>query len=156
MLELLSPAGSMESLRAAVHNGADAVYLGFGNFNARQGAKNFTYDELREAVKYCHIRGVKVHLTLNTLVTDREMPRVAELIRSAALCDVDAFIVQDLGIVNLCRQIAPLIPLHASTQMSIHNLEGVRQAAAMGLSRVVLARELDRDQIAYICRNSPI
>lgn len=146
----------MEGLRAAVHNGADAVYLGFGTFNARQGAKNFSFDGLREAVKYCHIRGVKVHLTLNTLATDRELPKVAELIRSAASCAVDAFIVQDLGVVNLCRQIAPNIPLHASTQMSIHNLEGVRQAAAMGLSRVVLARELDRDQIAYICRNSPI
>ncbi len=156
MLELLSPAGSMEALRAAVQNGADAVYLGYGSFNARQGAKNFTTDELREAVKYCHIRGVRVHLTLNTLATDRELPRVAELIRTAALCDVDAFIVQDLGVVSLCRQIAPHIPLHASTQMSIHNLEGVRQAAAMGLSRVVLARELDRQQIAYICRNSPI
>ena len=156
MLELLSPAGSMEALRAAVHNGADAVYLGCGSFNARQGAKNFTIDELREAVKYCHVRGVRVHLTLNTLATDRELPKVAELIRTAALCDVDAFIVQDLGVVSLCRQIAPLVPLHASTQMSIHNLEGVRQAAAMGLSRVVLARELDRKQIAYICRNSPI
>ena len=156
MLELLSPAGSMEALRAAVQNGADAVYLGHGSFNARQGAKNFTADELREAVKYCHIRGVKVHLTLNTLATDRELPRVAETIRTAASCDVDAFIVQDLGIISLCRQIAPGIPLHASTQMTICNLEGVRQAAAMGLSRVVLARELDREQISYICRNSPV
>lgn len=156
MLELLSPAGSMEALRAAVQNGADAVYLGCGSFNARQGAKNFTADQLREAVKYCHIRGVKVHLTLNTLASDRELPKVAELIRTAAECDVDAFIVQDLGIVNLCRQIAPQMPLHASTQMSIHNLEGVRQAAAMGISRAVLARELDREQIAHICRNSPI
>lgn len=156
MLELLSPAGSMEALRAAVQNGADAVYLGSGSFNARQGAKNFNADELREAVKYCHIRGVKVHLTLNTLASDRELPRVAELIATAAECDVDALIVQDLGIVSLCRQIAPQMPLHASTQMSIHNLEGVRQAAAMGLRRVVLARELDRDQIAYICRNAPI
>ena len=156
MLELLSPAGSMESLRAAVQNGADAVYLGYGSFHARQGAKNFTADQLREAVKYCHIRGVKVHLTLNTLATDRELSKVAEIIRTAALCDVDAFIVQDLGIVSLCRQIAPQMPLHASTQMSVHNLEGVRQAAAMGLSRVVLARELDREQIAHICRNSPV
>ena len=156
MLELLSPAGSMEALRAAVQNGADAVYLGCGSFNARQGAKNFTADTLREAVKYCHIRGVKVHLTLNTLASDRELPKVAELIRTAAQCDVDALIVQDLGIVNLCRQIAPQMPLHASTQMSIHNLEGVRQAAAMGLCRVVLARELGREQIAYICRNSPV
>lgn len=156
MLELLSPAGSMEALRAAVQNGADAVYLGCGNFNARQSAKNFTIDQLREAVKYCHIRGVRVHLTLNTLVSDRELPHVAELIRTASECNVDAFIVQDLGIVNLCQQIAPQIALHASTQMSIHNLEGVRQAAAIGLSRVVLARELNREQIAYICRNSPI
>ncbi len=156
MLELLSPAGSMEALRAAVQNGADAVYLGYGSFNARQGAKNFTADELREAVKYCHIRGVKVHLTLNTLCTDRELSQVAEIVRTAAQCDVDAFIVQDLGVVSLCRQIAPQIPLHASTQMSIHNLEGVRQAAALGLSRVVLARELSREQIAYICRNSPV
>ena len=156
MLELLSPAGSMEALRAAVQNGADAVYLGYGSFHARQGAKNFTADELREAVKYCHIRGVKVHLTLNTLATDRELSKVAEIIRTAAQCDVDAFIVQDLGIVSLCRQIAPQMPLHASTQMSVHNLEGVRQAAAMGLSRVVLARELDLEQIAHICRNSPV
>lgn len=156
MLELLSPAGSMEALRAAVQNGADAVYLGFGSCNARQGARNFSQDELREAVKYCHIRDVKVHLTLNTLLCDREMEQAAELIRIAAACNVDAFIVQDLGVVQLCRQIAPHIALHASTQMSIHNLAGVHQAAQMGISRVVLARELNRESIAYICRNSPI
>ena len=117
MLELLSPAGSMDALRAAVQNGADAVYLGLASCNARQGARNFSPDELREAVKYCHIRGVKVHLTLNTLLSDREMPQAAELIRTAAACDVDAFIVQDLGMVQLCRQMAPQIALHASTQM---------------------------------------
>ena len=156
MLELLSPAGSMDALRAAVQNGADAVYLGLASCNARQGARNFSPDELREAVKYCHIRGVKVHLTLNTLLSDREMPQAAELIRTAAACDVDAFIVQDLGMVQLCRQMAPQIALHASTQMSIHNLDGVQQAAKMGVSRVVLARELDRAAIAYICRNSPV
>ena len=156
MLELLSPAGSMDALRAAVQNGADAVYLGLSDCNARQGARNFSQDELREAVKYCHIRGVKVHLTLNTLVSDREMLQAAELIRTAAACDVDAFIVQDLGVVQLCRQIAPHIAIHASTQMSLHNLDGVKQAAKMGISRAVLARELSRDEIAYICRNSPI
>ena len=156
MLELLSPAGSMDALRAAVQNGADAVYLGLSSCNARQGARNFTPDELREAVKYCHIRGVKVHLTLNTLISDREMPQAVEVITTAAACDVDAFIVQDLGMVQLCKQIAPHIEIHASTQMSIHNLDGVRQAAKMGISRVVLARELHRDEIAYICRNSPI
>lgn len=156
MLELLSPAGSMDALRAAVQNGADAVYLGLSSCNARQGARNFSPDELREAVKYCHIRGVQVHLTLNTLISDHEMPQVADLIRTAAACDVDAFIVQDLGLVHLCRQMAPQIAIHASTQMSIHNLDGVRKAAKLGISRVVLARELNRREIAYICRNSPI
>lgn len=156
MLELLSPAGSMDCLRAAVQNGADAVYLGYGTFNARQQAKNFASDELANAVQYCHTRGVKVHLTLNTLASDRELPAVAETIETAALAGVDAFIVQDFGIVSLCRQIAPSISIHASTQMSIHSLEGVRQAAAMGIDRVVLSRELSRQEIAYICRNSPV
>lgn len=156
MLELLSPAGSMEALRAAVQNGANAVYIGCGSFNARQGAKNFLPEELAEAVRYCHIRGVKVHLTLNTLVSDREMARAGELILLAAAAGVDAFIVQDLGIAALCRQMAPDVPLHASTQMSVHSLEGVRQAAELGLSRVVLARELPREEIAHICRNSPV
>ncbi len=156
MLELLSPAGSFDALRAAVCNGADAVYLGVGSFNARQGARNFTLDELPEAVRYCHVRGVKVYVTFNTLVTDREMPAAADCIAGAARAGADAFIVQDLGIVSLCRQIAPRVPLHASTQMSIHSLEGVRQAAALGISRVVLARELPREDIAFICRNSPI
>ena len=104
MLELLAPAGSMEALRAAVQNGADAVYLGSGAFNARMGAKNFTPDELQEAVAYCHVRGAAVHLTLNTLASDRELPKVAEVIRMAARRGVDAFIVQDLGIVSLCRE----------------------------------------------------
>ena len=156
MIELLAPAGSMEALRAAVQNGADAVYLGVGPFNARQGARNFTVDTLREAVKYAHIRGAAVHLTLNTLVSDRESQQAAELIRAAARASVDAFIVQDLGVLALCRQIAPEVPVHASTQMSIHDLEGVRQAAALGVSRVVLARELPRDEIARICRSSPV
>lgn len=156
MLELLSPAGSMEALRAAVQNGADAVYLGAGGFNARMGAKNFTPDELREAVVYCHIRGVKVHLTLNTLVSDRELSAAADTIRQAASLGVDAFIVQDLGMVSLCAQVAPEVPIHASTQMSLHSLEGVRRAAELGCTRAVLARELSREQIAYICRNSPI
>ncbi len=156
MLELLSPAGSLDALHAAVCNGADAVYLGVDAFNARHGARNFTLDELPDVVRYCHVRGVAVHLTLNTLVTDREMPDAAEYIASAARAGVDAFIVQDLGMVSLCHQIAPKVALHASTQMSLHSLEGVREAAELGLSRAVLARELPRDAIAFICRNSPI
>ena len=156
MLELLAPAGSMEALRAAVQNGANAVYLGCGQFNARQSAKNFTPQALAEAVKYCHIRGVAVHLTLNTLVSDRETPAAAALIRQAATAGVDAFIVQDLGIVQLCKEIAPHIPLHGSTQMTVHSLPGVQFCAGMGMSRVVLSRELSREEIAYICANSPI
>ena len=156
MLELLAPAGSMEALRAAVQNGANAVYLGVGIFNARQGAKNFTLENLPEAVQYCHVRGVQVHLTVNTIVADREMDQLAELIRGAARAEVDAFIVQDLGVLQLCRQMAPHIPCHGSTQMSIHNLEGVHQAARMGCSRVVLSRELSREEILRICRNSPV
>ena len=123
MIELLAPAGSMDALRAAVQNGANAVYLGCGTFNARQSAKNFTPETLKDAVKYCHVRGVQVHLTLNTLVSDRELKELADLIRHAATCCVDAFIVQDLGVVQLCRQIAPHIPVHGSTQMTIHSLE---------------------------------
>ena len=156
MLELLAPAGSMEALRAAVQNGANAVYLGVGNLNARQSAKNFTPQTLVDAIKYCHIRGVEVHLTLNTLVSDREMKEAAELIRHAAQYNIDAFIVQDLGVVQLCRQIAPHIPIHGSTQMTVHSLPGVQLCAAMGLKRVVLSRELSREEIRYICANSPI
>lgn len=155
-MELLAPAGSMEALRAAVCNGADAVYLGADTFNARMNARNFSAADLQEAVVYCHVRGVKVHLTLNTLVLDREMPRAAELIRLAASCGIDAFIVQDLGVVSLCRQLAPDVPIHASTQMSIHSLEGVMEAAALGCSRVVLARELPAEEIAHICKRSPV
>ena len=156
MLELLAPAGSMDALKAAVQNGANAVYLGCGAFNARQSAKNFTPQTLSEAVKYCHIRGVKVHLALNTLVSDREMGELCELIRHAATAGVDAFIVQDLGVIQQCRKIAPHIPLHGSTQLTVHNLDGVKVCAAWGMTRVVLSRELSREEIRYICANSPI
>ena len=156
MLELLAPAGSMEALRAAVQNGADAVYLGVGTFNARQSAKNFTIQTLQEAVKYCHVRGVQVHLTLNTLVADRELEEAQSLIRQAAAAGVDAFIVQDLGIVRLCRAIAPTVPIHGSTQLTVHSLPGVLLCAAWGMTRVVLSRELSREEIRYICANSPI
>ena len=155
-MELLSPAGSFEALRAAVCNGANAVYLGVNGFNARRGARNFTLEELPEAVSYAHVRGVQVHLTLNTLVCDRELPAAASTITAAARSGVDAFIVQDWGMVDLCRNLAPSIPIHASTQMSIHSLDGVLQAAKLGITRVVLSRELPADQIAFICRHSPV
>ncbi len=156
MIELLAPAGSVEALRAAVQNGANAVYLGCGTFNARQSAKNFTIQALAEAVKYCHTRGVQVHLTLNTLVSDKELEEACSLIRQAAISGVDAFIVQDLGVAQLCRQIAPQVSLHGSTQMTIHSLPGVLLCAAWGMDRVVLSRELSREEISYICKNSPI
>jgi len=156
MIELLSPAGSMDALRAAVQCGADAVYLGLGSLNARSGAKNFTPDELREAVRFCHIRGAQVHLTLNTIAADRELDSAAKLIRVAANAGVDAVIIQDLGVAQLCRQICPDLPIHASTQMSIHSLDGVLQAADLGIQRAVLARELSRDNIAAIAAKSPI
>ncbi len=156
MIELLAPAGSMDALRAAVQNGANAVYLGCGTFNARQSAKNFTLQSLAEAVKYCHVRGVQVHLTLNTLVSDREMEECVRLIDGAVECGVDAFIVQDLGVLQLCRRIAPTVPVHGSTQMTVHSLSGVLLCAAWGMTRVVLSRELSREEIGYICKHSPI
>ena len=156
MLELLAPAGSMEALRAAVQNGANAVYLGCGQFNARQSAQNFTPLTLAEAITYCHVRGVAVHLTVNTIVSDHEMQELSALIRHAAISGIDAFIVQDLGVVQLCKQIAPNVPIHGSTQMTVHSLPGVQLCAAWGMSRVVLSRELSREEIRYITANSPI
>lgn len=156
MLEILSPAGSSEGVVAAVQNGADAVYLGFGNYNARKNAKNFTEEDFRRAAEYCRIRGVKVYVTINTLITDRELPSALEQAKIASRCGADALIVQDLGLIKAIRQALPDMPIHGSTQMSVHNLEGVKMAAAMGITRVVLARELSRDEIAYICKNSPI
>ena len=155
MMELLSPAGGWEAMVAAVQNGADAVYMGFGGLNARRSARNFTDEEFREAVAYCHLRGVKVYLTLNTLVTDRELPAAAEALKKASDMGVDAILIQDWGIWRLAREIAPDVPLHASTQMSLHTLGGACRAAELGLERVVLARELSRRDIHTITRGCP-
>lgn len=156
MLELLAPAGSFEGIAAAVKNGANAVYMGFGDFNARRNAKNLTEDEFDKAVDYCHDRGVKVYATLNTLVSDRELPSALEMAYRACRFGADALIVQDLGLMRAIREALPDIPIHASTQMSVHNLEGVKQAAQLGASRVVLARELSREEIAFVSHNSSI
>ena len=155
-MEILSPAGSPEALRAAVCAGADAVYLGFGQFNARRGAKNFTRDEFASAASYCRLRGVKVYLTLNTLCSDRELPAAVDCAVQASQLGADAVLVQDMGLVRALRQAAPDLPLHASTQMTIHTLDGAKQAADLGITRAVLARELSRRDIAYICEHSPI
>lgn len=155
-MEILSPAGSPEALRAAVCAGADAVYLGFGQFNARRGAKNFTRDEFASAASYCRLRGVKVYLTLNTLCSDRELAAAVDCAVQASQLGADAVLVQDMGLVRALRQAAPDLPLHASTQMTLHTLDGVKQAADLGITRAVLARELSRRDIAYICEKSPI
>lgn len=151
-MELLSPAGSYEALLAAVQNGADAVYMGLGGFNARRSARNFTDEDFARAVDYCHERGVKVYLTLNTLLTDRELPEAAEALKKASAWGVDAVLVQDWGLWQLARLVAPDQPLHASTQMSLHTLSGARLAAELGMERVVLARELSNRDVETICR----
>ena len=153
--EILSPAGSWESMVAAVQNGADAVYLGVGTFNARRSAKNFAPEDLLAAVQYCHLRGAKVYLTVNTLLGDRELEEAAELLRLASRCGVDSVLVQDWGVFTLAREVAPDLPVHASTQMSLMSLGGTQKAAELGMERVVLARELSRDEIAEICASCP-
>nr|WP_283243702.1 U32 family peptidase [Feifania hominis] len=145
----------MQALRAAVRAGADAVYFGGSLYNARQYAKNFGPDELREAVDYCHQNGVRVNLTVNTLYTDRELPGVLDYVRFLCDAGVDALIVQDLGLLSLLRRMAPGLPLHASTQMTIHNREGVETAARLGASRVVLAREVPLCDLETICADAP-
>ncbi|WP_312280604.1 DUF3656 domain-containing protein [Oscillibacter sp.] len=153
--ELLSPAGSPESLRAAVECGADAVYLGWGSFNARQSAKNFSDEEFFEALQYCHERGVKVYLTLNTLVSDRELDAALACAKTAANLGVDAVLVQDLGLFDLLRRALPDLPLHASTQMSLFTSGGACEAAADGCERVVIARECSREDTANIYKSCP-
>lgn len=154
-MELLCPAGSPESLRAAVQNGANAVYLGWGDYNARRNAKNFTDEEFADAIYYCHERGVRVYLTLNTLLTDRELPAAVETARQASALGVDAVLVQDWGLLALLRAALPDLPLHASTQMSLFTSGGACEAAGEGMGRVVIARECSRDEIAAICKNCP-
>ena len=156
MIELLSPAGSPEAVIAAVQNGADAIYLGLEGFNARRGAKNFSAEDFEKAMRYCRIRGCKVYVTLNTLVNDREIPDAVSQARLASDLGADAIIIQDLGLIKAIRSALPDIPLHASTQMTIHNLAGVEAAAQMGLTRAVLARELSLEQIRYITQNASI
>ena len=155
-MELLSPAGHWEAMTAAVQNGADAVYLGCGDLNARRGAKNFTREDLPRAVDHCHLRGVKVYLTLNTLPSDRELAQAEGLLRLASRCGVDGVIVQDWGLAALAREIVPELPLHGSTQMTVHSLAGVEKAAALGMKCVVLGRELSGEDIRFICARSPI
>lgn len=145
--ELLTPAGSMAALIAAVQNGADAVYLGMGDFNARHSAGNFSADQLAEAVRYCHARGVRVHVTLNTMIREDELPALRRAIESVAASGADAVLVQDFGVARAVRAIAPGLALHASTQMAAHNRAGVEFLARNGFARAVLAREMSLPEI---------
>ena len=154
--EILAPAGNMDSLIAGVRCGADAVYLGGKELSARRNAANFTDEELEEAVRYCHARGVKVYLTLNTLASDSEMNIALGIIERACEINADALILQDLGIAKLAREAAPSMPLHASTQMSVHTLSGLFELAEMGFRRAVLARELSRSELLELAEKSPI
>lgn len=154
MSEILAPAGSFESLRAAVFCGADAVYLGAENFNARGNAHNFGRDELREAVRFCHERGVKVYLTLNTLISDDEMAEAEELISFCGEIGIDAFIIQDLSLVLRIKELAPAAHLHASTQMTVQTVEGIKFLESLGFSRVVVPRELTKDEIKFLSENT--
>ncbi|MBR4383412.1 MAG: U32 family peptidase, partial [Selenomonadaceae bacterium] len=156
MAELLAPAGSFEALKAAVESGADAVYLAGEKFGARAYAENFAGETLIDAVKFAHLRGTAIHVTVNTIVADSELDELAEYLKFLRRANVDALLIQDLGVAAVAKEVAPEIPLHASTQMSIHNLEGVKALAELGFSRAVLSREMTLDEISKICHASPI
>lgn len=148
--ELLSPVGNRDSLYAAVQNGCDAIYVGGKSFNARERAENFTLEELQEVFDYAHIRGVKVYVTVNILYKDKEIKDVLQFIEQIYNYGVDGVIVQDLGTARLINRVFPDLELHASTQMTIHNLEGAKYLEELGFSRVILARELSLDEIEEI------
>ncbi|MFA6489563.1 MAG: U32 family peptidase [Candidatus Micrarchaeia archaeon] len=151
--ELLAPVGSPASLRAAVEAGADSVYMG-AIWNARVRARNFTQDELARAIAYCRKNGVLSYITLNTLIFEKEMPLVAEYIKSVYEAGADALIVQDLGVAKMAQEIAPDLPIHASTQLSVHNSKTAKLYKKLGFSRLILAREVSVEQAAIIRKNS--
>ena len=155
-IEILAPVGNEEMLRAAVFSGADAVYLGFSGFNARTSANNFDADTLKEAVRFCHARGVAVHVALNTTVYGGELPALEQAIRAVAASGADAVICQDLAVATLIGKIAPQLPRHGSTQMSVHSLQGALELKELGFTRVVLARELSLPEVEHITKHCGI
>ncbi|MDN5364590.1 MAG: family peptidase [Eubacteriales bacterium] len=155
-MELLAPAGDWDSLLAAVNNGADAVYLGGSRFSARAYAANFERDRLEEAVEFAHLRGVKIYVTVNTLIKDAEMAEALDFLHFLHQIGVDAVIIQDVGLLELVRRYLPGLPLHASTQMTVHNPAGALYLAAKGIRRIVLARELTLEEIKEIKAKSGV
>lgn len=156
MIELLSPVGDFECLKSAVQNGADSVYFGANIFNARTFAHNFDLDELKQAIEYAKIRGVKTYLTLNTLIKDDEFETALNLAKTAYQYGIDSIIVQDLGLATKLIELFPDLPIHGSTQMTVHNLNGALELQKLGFKRVVLARELTMNEIDYISKNTNI
>ena len=155
-IEILAPVGNEEMLRAAVFSGADAVYLGFSGFNARTSANNFNADTLKDVVAFCHARGVAVHVALNTTVYGGELPALEQAIRAVAASGADAVICQDLAVATLIGKIAPQLPRHGSTQMSVHSLQGALELKELGFTRVVLARELSMPEVEHITKHCGI
>lgn len=155
-IEILAPVGNEEMLRAAVFSGADAVYLGFSGFNARTSANNFNADTLKDAVAFCRARGVAVHVALNTTVYGGELPALEQAIRAVAASGADAVICQDLAVATLIGKIAPQLPRHGSTQMSVHSLQGALELKELGFTRVVLARELSMPEVEHITKHCGI
>ena len=155
-IEILAPVGNEEMLHAAVFSGADAVYLGFSGFNARTSANNFNADTLKDAVAFCHARGVAVHVALNTTVYGGELPALEQAIRAVAASGADAVICQDLAVATLIGKIAPQLPRHGSTQMSVHSLQGALELKELGFTRVVLARELSMPEVEHITKHCGI
>ena len=155
-IEILAPVGNEEMLRAAVFSGADAVYLGFSGFNARTSANNFDANTLKDAVRFCHARGVAVHVALNTTVYGGELPALEAAIRAVAASGADAVICQDLAVATLIGRIAPQLPRHGSTQMSVHSLQGALELKELGFTRVVLARELSLPEVEHITKHCGI
>ena len=155
-IEILAPVGNEEMLRAAVFSGADAVYLGFSGFNARTSANNFNADTLKDAVAFCHARGVAVHVALNTTVYGGELPALEQAIRAVAASGADAVICQDLAVATLIGKIAPQLLRHGSTQMSVHSLQGALELKELGFTRVVLARELSMPEVEHITKHCGI
>ena len=153
-IELLAPAGDFECLKAAIQNGANAVYFGADKFNARANGKNFKDEELIEAIKYAKLRSVKTNLTLNILLHNNELKEVLTLVKKVYEAGIDAIIVQDLGLAKEIINNFPDIEVHASTQMTTYNEEGVKELEKLGVKRVVLARELAINEIENICKNT--
>lgn len=155
-IELLSPAGDFECLVSAVQNGANAVYFGLDKFNARVNGRNFEDEELVKAIKYAKLRNVKTHLTLNILIKNKEFEEALKLVEFAYNSGIDAVIVQDLGLAKKIMELFPKLEVHSSTQMTIYNLDGVKEIEKLGYSRCVLARELSIEEIKNICKNTNI